>query len=41
MEFKKFSAAAGSFNFTSDAKAGKPEDGLRYYEKADLDEASS
>ena len=41
MEFKKFSAEAGSFNFTSDAKAGKPQDGLRFYEKADLDEASS
>ena len=28
MEFKKFSAAAGSFNFTKDGKIGKPEEGL-------------
>ena len=41
MEFKKFSSLAGSFNFTKDGTVGKPEDGLKFYSKADLDEISS
>lgn len=41
MEFKKFSGKAGSFNFTNDGKIGKPEEGLNYYSKLVLDEASA
>ena len=41
MEFKKFSASAGSFNFTHDGSMGKNQDSLSFYDKTGLDEASS
>ena len=40
MEFKKFSARAGSFNFTEDDTLAKPQEGLMFIDKTGLDLAT-